>query len=46
MIYMDMNICIYGIYGENKKKKKRKVVWLKRFLIYIDKICIVNEYEV
>lgn len=43
MIYMDMNIWIYRIYGEKlKKKKKRKVVWLKRFLIYIDKLCIVN----
>lgn len=31
MIYMDMNICIYGIYGENLKKKEVKLCDWKDF---------------
>lgn len=31
MIYMDMNICIYGIYGENLKKKEEKLCDWKDF---------------
>lgn len=35
MIYMDMNICIYGIYGENlEKERKKSCVIEKIFNIY------------
>lgn len=34
MIYMDMNIWIYGIYGEKLKKKKKSCVIEKIFNIY------------